>query len=86
VELLKFFWPDRLISPDSQLPRLVLDQVIFSGGQGMTHTVAKVVERQRQAGYDINPVSNSHLWQVSGRGHMSTGQLIDLSVKVARTQ
>jgi hypothetical protein len=52
----------------------------------MTHTVAKVVERLRQAGYDINPVSNSHLWQVSGRGHMSTGQLIDLSVKVARTQ
>lgn len=49
----------------------------------MTNSVANIVERLRAAGYDINPVNNSHLWQVSGRGHMSTGQLIDLSTKIA---
>ncbi len=56
----------------------------------MTHSVAQIVERLRNAGYEISPVSkpasHSHLWQVSGRGQMSTGQLIDLSSKVARVQ
>jgi biotin operon repressor len=49
----------------------------------MTNSVAKFVERLRNVGYDINPVNNSHIWQVPERGHMTTGQLIDFSTKVA---
>jgi hypothetical protein len=60
------------------------------GSNIMTNSVTKIVERLRSAGFDINPVSNpvsqSHLWQVSGRGQMSTGQLIDLSSKLANNR
>lgn len=53
----------------------------------MTNSVAKIVERLRSAGFEINPVtsaaSHAHLWQVSGRGQMNTGQLIDLSSKLS---
>jgi hypothetical protein len=48
----------------------------------MANSFAKILKRLRKAGFDINPVQNSHLWQVSGRGEMSTGQLLDLSSKV----
>ena len=53
----------------------------------MTNSVAKIVERLRSAGFEINAVtsaaSHAHLWQVSGRGQMNTGQLIDLSSKLS---
>lgn len=48
----------------------------------MTNSVARLVEKLRSAGFTISPLKSSPLWQVDGRGNMSTGQLIDLAVKL----
>ncbi len=48
----------------------------------MTETVSRIVEGLREAGYNISPLRASPLWQVEGRGPMSTGQLIDLASKI----
>lgn len=48
----------------------------------MTNSVAKIVQRLRNAGFNINPLASSPLWHVDGRGNMSTGQLIDLASKL----
>jgi hypothetical protein len=48
----------------------------------MTDAVARIVDGLRDAGFSITPLKASPLWQVDGRGPMTTGQLIDLASKV----
>ncbi|ESQ92822.1 hypothetical protein ABENE_06890 [Asticcacaulis benevestitus DSM 16100 = ATCC BAA-896] len=52
----------------------------------MTESVSRIVEGLRDAGFNINPVRASALWQVDGRGPMSTAQLIDLASKLQISQ
>ena len=48
----------------------------------MTETVSRLVDGLRDAGFTISPLKSSPLWQVDGRGPMSTAQLIDLASKL----
>lgn len=48
----------------------------------MTNSVANIVQKLRNAGFNINALASSPLWQVDGRGNMSTGQPIDLASKL----
>ena len=48
----------------------------------MTSGVSLIVNRLRDAGFEIKPLRDSHLWMVEGRGNMTTGQLIDLNAKL----
>ncbi|MFT4077502.1 MAG: hypothetical protein QM647_18390 [Asticcacaulis sp.] len=48
----------------------------------MTDSVARIIEKLRRAGFTISALRSSPLWQVEGRGNMSTGQLIDLASKL----
>jgi hypothetical protein len=51
----------------------------------MTEAVTRIVEGLRDAGFTIHPLKSSHLWQVDGRGPMSTAQLIDLASKLRQS-
>lgn len=51
----------------------------------MTEAVIRIVDGLRDAGFTINPLKSSPLWQVDGRGPMSTAQLIDLASKLRLT-
>jgi hypothetical protein len=63
---------------------LTICQLSMEAGQ-MTEAVTRLVEGLRDAGFTINPLKSSPLWQVDGRGPMSTAQLIDLASKLRLT-
>lgn len=52
----------------------------------MTSGVSSIVNRLREAGFEIKPLRDTHLWMVEGRGNMTTGQLIDLNAKLTMSR
>lgn len=48
----------------------------------MSETIAKLIQRLRNAGFEVEAVRESPLWSVSDHGELSTGQIIDLVAKL----
>ena len=56
------------------------------GGDFMAEAIAKLIQRLRNAGFEVEAVPGSAHWNVSDHGNLTTGEVIDLANRVKKPE